>query len=148
MKIRVEEIQNIEEAEIIIKCKNNDDFIASIIAHIELLDQVITIKKDGRMYRVILNDIFYFESVDNKVYAYTKNNVYEIDSKLYLLEDNLKKTVFLRVNKNTILNTAKIKSFTSTIHGKMIAKLSSNDEIIISRMYVQSLKMFLGGNQL
>jgi DNA-binding LytR/AlgR family response regulator len=94
-----------------------------------------------------LNDIFYFESIENKTFAYSVNEVYEISEKLYMLETQLEKTPFIRISKSIILNSKKIKSFKNTINGRMEATLKNNEKVKISRMYVTNLKEKLGGTK-
>lgn len=148
MKIVVEEIQNISETEIIIKCKHDDDSVRKIVSHLELLDDKIIAKKDDRSYSISPSDIYYFESVDQKVFLCTTKDVFETSFKLYELEIKFQNTLFLRVNKTTILNTAKIQFFTSSINGRMKATLKNKEEIMISRTYVSALKLVLGGRSL
>jgi DNA-binding LytR/AlgR family response regulator len=145
MKIRVEENKNIEETEVIIKCKNNDDEVKEIYKAIKYFDKKIVGKIDGRMFSLTPNKILYFESVDNKVFACTNEQTYDVNLKLYQLEEQLNDSPFLRINKNTIVNTNKIKSFKSTINGRMEALLISNERLKISRMYVPELKKMIGG---
>jgi DNA-binding LytR/AlgR family response regulator len=100
---------------------------------------------DQRKYQIPLNQIFYFDTADEKTFAYTKDKVYDINYRLYQLEDMFDESPFLRVNKNTILNIKKVKSFKSTINGRMEAKLINEERIKISRRYVPNLKKRLGG---
>ena len=41
---------------------------------------------DKQSYILNPMDIYYIETIDNKVFAYTKNKVYELSYKLYVLE--------------------------------------------------------------
>lgn len=147
MKIRVLEDSKIEEVEVLIKCKTKNEQIDEITQTLTYLNKVITGKIDGRLYTLTPNKIYYFDSIDNKVFAYTKKDVFEINLKLYQLEDILIDTPFIRINKNTILNIKKIKSFSSSINGRMEAMLINAEKVIISRKYVPVLKHKLGGNQ-
>ncbi len=145
MKIAIEEIRNIEETEIIVKCKEVDEEVKRLIAQIQLMDTKIIAKKEDRSFALIPSEIYYFESIDNKVFACMLKEVFEVQNKLYELEEILKNSTFLRVNKNTILNASKIHHFKSTMNGRMEATLKNKEVIIISRTYVSGLKMILGG---
>lgn len=147
MKIRVVETPEMEEVEVIIKCKEKNEQTNDIERTLTYLNKVITGKMDGRSFTLTPNKIYYFDSVDNKVFAYTKTDLFEINLKLYQLEDILSDTPFIRINKNTILNTRKIKSFSSSINGRMEATLLNSEIVIISRKYVPVLKQKLGGNK-
>lgn len=89
-------------------------------------------------------DIFYFESVDNRVFAYTGTGVYEIHKKLYEVEAEYANTDFLRISKSAIVNIAKIEYIRPIFNGRFEAKLKNEEKIIISRQYVMDLKKKLG----
>jgi DNA-binding LytR/AlgR family response regulator len=147
MKIRVLETPEIEEIEVLIKCKTKNEQTQEIERTLTYLNKVITGKIDGRLFTLTPNKIYYFDSIDNKVFAYTKADVYEVSLKLYQLEDILSDTPFIRINKNTVLNTRKIKSFSASLNGRMEATLFNQEIVIISRKYVPILKRKLGGKE-
>ncbi|XMB72442.1 LytTR family DNA-binding domain-containing protein [Mycoplasmatota bacterium WC30] len=145
MKISVVESKEIEETEVIIKCKSKDNDILEIEKSLTYLNRIVTGKIAGRNYTLTPNQIYYFDSIDNKVFAYTKDQVYDINLKLYQLEDIFHNTPFIRINKSTVLNTRKIQSFSSSINGRMEAVLKNKERVIISRKYVPILRNMLGG---
>lgn len=145
MKVMIEEIRSIDETEVYIKCKSRDELVERIVAQIKLLDIKIIGKINDRIYRVAPYEIYYFESVDNKVFAYSENIVLETNYKLYELENLLPDASFMRVNKNTILNISKIQSFGASINGRMNARLKNHEEVVVSRTYMFALKKLLGG---
>ena len=89
MKITVEEIANLSETEIIVKCRRRTDSINTVVDTLRLFDRVITGKKDGDTYMVRPHEIYYFDSVNDKVFCYTEKEVYETGYKLYVLESAL-----------------------------------------------------------
>lgn len=145
MKIVVEEIVNINETEIIVKCKKRNDNVNSIVDTLRLFDRVITAKKGLETHMIRPHQIYYFDSVDDKVFCYTEREVYETIYKLYEIENALSRSTFLRVNKSVVVNVGKIESFKSSSNGRMVATLLNNEKIEISRNYVQALKVLLGG---
>ncbi|NCA66494.1 MAG: LytTR family transcriptional regulator [Clostridia bacterium] len=147
MKITVEEIANITETEVIVKCKERCDNVNSIIATLRLFDNNITVKADGKGFLISAPDIFYFENVEDKVFCYTEKEVYETSYRLYELENIFGNSTFLRINKTIILNANKIKSFKAALNGRMEAKLFNGEMVEISRNYVPALKLMLGGNR-
>jgi len=146
MKIRVNESPEFTEIEVVVNCETKNEHVSDIIQSLTYLNKVITGKVDGRSYTLTPNKIYYFESVDNKTYAYTKDQVYDVNLKLYEIEDILSNTPLIRINKNTILNVKKIKTFISSINGKMEAILINQEHVVISRKYVPVIKQLLGGN--
>ena len=92
-------------------------------------------------------DLFYAESVDDRVFLYTTSDSYEIRMKLYELEDLLKNRSFLRISKSMLVNLMKISSVRPALNGRFSAILKNGEEIIISRKYVPALKQVLKGGE-
>ena len=90
------------------------------------------------------SNVYYFEGVDNKVFLYCKQNVYETKLKLYEIEEEYKNTDFFRASKSVILNVAKIKSISPAYSGRFEAQLFNGEVVVISRQYVPELKKKLG----
>jgi DNA-binding LytR/AlgR family response regulator len=145
MKISVEERPDIEETEVIIRCPEQNEQVNELLRSISFFNKLVKAKKEGRNYTLKPSQIYYFDAVDNKVFAYTRDDVYEVDLKLYQLEEIFEETPLIRINKHAILNIRKIKSFSSAINGRMEATLINGERMIISRTYVPMLKQRLGG---
>ena len=101
--------------------------------------------QDGNQYEIPVTDICYVEAVDNRVFLYTGQQVYETRQKLYELEEVLREKYFLRISKSMLLNLMKIKAIKPALNGRFMAILQSGEEIIISRKYVPALKEMLKG---
>ena len=65
MKVKVEENPQLTEIEVLIKCPIRNDEVEKIIESISINSYTIIGKKDNDNYMLSLNDIFYFEAVDN-----------------------------------------------------------------------------------
>ncbi len=144
MKITILDKAPEEEDEIIIKCQSLDDDIRLLIERIKNHRQKITFQKDSKIVFAELTDILYFESVDDKVFAYTSDAVLETKLKLYQLEEDFLPQNFLRVNKAVIMNLDKVESLSPAFGGRFEAVLKNGYKVIISRNYVSSLKKKLG----
>lgn len=146
MKITILEKQPHEEDEIIIKCNNIDQNLINYLNNLKSSNTKMSFFRENKINLIEQKDIFYFESVDDIVFAYTKNEVFETKSKLYLLEEQLPQNIFFRANKAVILNIDKIKSLSPAFSGRFEATLENDFRIIISRNYVPKLKELLGIN--
>ena len=97
MKVSI--LEQHDALEVIIKCRRADDTVRSLKAHIESLNSGrLTAKHDDRTLLVSPCDVLYFESVDNRIFLYTEENVLETDSRLYELEERLADRDFLRIS--------------------------------------------------
>ena len=144
MKITILDKLPDEEDEIIIKCENLDEDISFLIERIKNRRQKISFQKDSKIVFTEMSDILYFESVDDKVFAYTLDDVVETKLKLYQLEEVFLPQEFLRVNKAVIMNLNKVESLSPAFGGRFEAVLKNGYKVIISRNYVPALKKKLG----
>lgn len=143
-KVSINQINRTEEEEIVIKCHEINDEVLSVMEKLKNSDSVLLGTKDNAVFRINIKDVFYIESVDNKVFICTQKNVYESKLKLYQIEDALDGTKFLRCSKSMIVNLGKIRSVTPSISGRLEAGMQNGETIIISRQYVSALKKKLG----
>lgn len=146
MKLYIKEGLPIQEPEIHIKCKKIDDRLQVVIDHLQLSTQTVTVKKDSAIRKLALEDIYYFESVDDKVFACCEVDVYETSYKLYEIEEQVSEFSFARISKSVIVNINMIQSIKPQLNGRFEAMLSNNERQIVSRHYVSGLRdKFIGG---
>lgn len=144
MKIIIEECKPGEEEQIIIRCNQMDENLLKIISELKKGQKKLTGMKDGIITMIEPSNVYYFEGVDNKVFLYCKQNVYETKLKLYEIEEEYKNTNFFRASKSVILNITKIKSISPAYSGRFEALLFNGEKVVISRQYVPELKKKLG----
>ncbi len=143
MKITIETPKPGEEDEVIIRCAEVDDKLMRLIYALRE-DERLTGYLEDKIVKLSLKDIYYFEAVDNKIFAYVSEETYEIHRKLYELEQDFEHTDFLRISKSAIVNTSKIAYVKPIFNGRFEAKLKNGEKIIISRQYVAELKKKIG----
>ena len=132
------------EDEIIIRCRELDEELMNLIYAIGQGRRRITGYSGKEMVQLVPADIYYFESVDNKVFAYCEKDVYEVKEKLYELESIYKNTDFQRISKSVIANISFIEAVLPMLGARLEAKLKNGERVIISRQYVPELKKKLG----
>ena len=143
MELKLKRIP-LEEPEVLeIRCHKVTDDVQEIISFVKSRQGRLSVQKDGQSIEIPVIDIFYAESVDNRVFIYTSKESYEIRLKLYELEEMLKTKSFLRVQKSMLINLMKIKSIKPALSGRYTALLKNGEEIVISRKYVADLKTAL-----
>lgn len=146
MKITIETPSPGEEDEIIIRVSQLTEDILDTVKKLknnDAKDSVAVVNGDA-ILMLQTKDIFYFDAVDNRVFAYTKDKSYEIKKKLYEIEEDYTFSSFIRVSKNTIINIRKIERLSPEFNGRFVAKLINNEDVLISRGYVPALKKKLG----
>lgn len=144
MKITILSPEPGQEDEIIIRCAQIDNRVLSLIQNLKGEKSKLTAYADDGITILDTKDVYYFEAVDNRVFAYCEKQVYEIRKKLYELENELTGTDFLRISKSAIVDLSKVIHLSAAFNGRLEAKLKNGEKIIISRQYVPILKKKLG----
>ncbi len=144
IKITIVEPEPDEEDEIIVKCRFLDNDLTLLLNQLKNGSSKMNFIRDNKIVLIDKKDILYFESVDDKVFAYTLDEVYETKLKLYELEQILPAKNFFRANKAVIVNLNKIESLFPAFSGRFEAVLKNGYKVIISRNYVPYLKDRLG----
>lgn len=145
MKIRIRRVNAPCETEISIICSDSpDEETRSLIRRLRLWEKEVIGYKDGEAHKLSLQDIFYIECVDEKIFFYLEQRVYETQQKLYEWEEQLEDTSFVRVSKSTILNTEKLRSVRPLLGGKMEATMVNGEKLIISRHYLPGFRRKFG----
>lgn len=140
MKITFENPDLNEEDEIIVRCRNLDDEFVKLISQFREKQNKIIGYQDKKITQLLPREIFYFESVENKVFAYCEKDIFEVRLKLYEIEY----ADFLRISKSTVLNLSSVHSIKPLFNGRFEANLKNGENVIISRQYVPELKKALG----
>lgn len=144
MKIIIQDCPEDAEDEIVIRCKHVDEELLTMIYALKAGRDKMTVSKDGKIFQIAPAEIYYFESVDNRVFAYTQKEVYDVKGRLYDLEERFRHTDFFRASKSTIINLSKVKNFSPGFNGRFEACLDNGEKLIVSRQYAAGLKEKLG----
>ena len=146
IKIKIEVDEKILEDEVIIRCNQlNDDInkIQNVVNEIISKNKTIVFYKDNIEYYISLNEVLFFETEENNVFAHTLESVYQVKYKLYELEKLLPEN-FMRVSKSSILNIDYIYSITRNITASSIVEFQNTyKKVYVSRNYYKPLKFKL-----
>ena len=140
MKLTINQNGSQGESEIIINCPYVDKTLKKIINYITQFTFTLEGELDSKVYQLPIDSIYYMESVDGKTYLYDKANSYFCRQTLQTLEDELSATPFVRVSKTCLLNTTYLRCVEAYPNHRLKAELSNNEQIIISRNYIDSLR--------
>lgn len=144
MKITIQDLPDGEEEEIIIRCRGMDEQMMKLIYVLKAGRDKLTVSKEDKLFQILPSSVYYFEAVDNRVFAYLERDVYETKYKLYELEKRLSGTDFFRASKSTIINLSRVESMSPAFNGRFEAYMKNGERLIISRQYVPALKERLG----
>lgn len=148
MRTELLRVKEKKDEKVTIECVAVTSEVREILLYVQSKGHEITGMLDGTYTQLKLSDIFYFEALDEHVFAYTSDKVYEIKNRLYEVEERYQEIYFLRISKSIVVNLRKIQTITPALNARYVAHLKNEEQLIISRQYVKQLKeVLLGGKK-
>lgn len=144
LKIDIRKIESGED-EIIVRYKEETEKIKAILGVLRSDGEKLFGKKDSEIVSVIPGDILYIESVDDKVFAYTADDVIRLDGSLAGIMQRLGDDRFFRCSKSMIINIDKVDSLRSLSSNRIDATMEGGEHILISRTYASEFRRILKG---
>lgn len=144
MRYQINKI-NCQEAELILNYKELDPEVEAAIAFMEKSQKRLIGKKEGQVIVFSPEEVLYFEKVDDKTFAYTDNNVIQVDMSLYSIEVMLDDDRYFRCSKSMIVNVSKVSKLKSLPSNRIDVTLTNGEHIIISRTYASNFRKLLKG---
>lgn len=138
--INIDESEDYEKIEIIIKCPKIDDRVLHLVEQLKQNEISLTGRRNDRTYSLVAKDLYYIESVDNKLFLYNHKEIFESDLKLYEFEQLVDGTDFIRISKNLIVNTTFVESVRALFNGRFEAILTNNEKVIVNEHMSKHLK--------
>ena len=141
MKLRIELTDGSTEDEVVIRCGRVDDNVQKLQEFIlSLSAPKMTFYKDSQEYYLPLEEILFFETDGEQVFAHTRGDAFKVKHRLYELEEMLPRP-FSRAAKGTIVNTKKIYAIDRNLTSSSKVSFSgTHKNIYVSRHYYKSLK--------
>jgi len=143
MKTRIQKVLRKEDEEVIIQCVEISPVIREIYSYALAKGQEITGSLDGTLCRIRLDTICYFEAVDEKLFACTKDHIYDIKMRLYEVENAYKYCHFIRCSKSVVLNLMQLEGISPTLNGRFYAHMKNQEKVVISRQYVKEIRQVM-----
>lgn len=143
MKIRIELVNDLDEDEVLIRCAHVDDTIQKIHQYIleqSSLSPKIIFYKENQEFYFPLENVLFFVTEGEHIYAHTHSDAYLIKYRLYELEKVLPRN-FVRAAKSTIINIMQVYSITRNLTASSLVQFSdSHKQVYVSRYYYQELR--------
>lgn len=144
MNLTIEQIPAETPEEVRIRCHDPEEPWVGQMQNLAAGQVTVTGLSDGKLCRLKLGDIYYFEVVDGSSFFYCRKEVFACKQKLYEFEALCGGTLLFRCSKSMILNAEKIDYVLPSLSGRFEAVLDNGEKVIISRQYVGTLKRLLG----
>lgn len=148
MRVSIKKILNKEKEQVVIECVEITQEVKDIFSYVQNKGVELSGMVEGKYRKKIrLEDIFYFEALDEKVFAYTKSEVYEIRMRLYEVEKEFESQHFIRCSKSVVLNLMLLDSISPALNGRFFAHMKNGEKLIISRQYAPRMKQVVMGGK-
>ena len=105
MKVTVEQIAPERAEEVLLRCHDPKEPWVEEIQSIAAGQITVNGMADGKLCRLKLGDIYYFEVVDGSAFFYCQKEVFSSKQKLYEFEALCVGTMLFRCSKSMILNS-------------------------------------------
>ena len=145
MDIRIINIGADKQEYIEIGCHKTDEHINEIVSFLKSRQCAVEGTKDDRQYQLPVVDVFYIESVDDRIFAYTKTEVIKLDGTLAGIIEDIKDERFFRCSKSMIINIDKVERLKSLSSNRIDATMEGGEHILISRTYASEFRRILKG---
>lgn len=90
-----------------------------------------------------VEEIYYFDTVDRKTFAYTRGKIYQVSLTISALEEKLSGYGFVRINKANLVNIYQIKKIKPESNMRISAILRNEEKLQINRSYKRSFEEYL-----
>ena len=139
MRIITRKVEN-QPLTIIVEYPELDCATLKILGRIEHLDTSFVGRSEEQSARISVSEIYYFETVDRKVFLYTRDEIYRFDGSMAQIEEVLEHTELVRVSRTCIMNTEHLKEIRQIKNSHLEAILDNEEKIIVSRKYLPDIK--------
>ncbi len=148
MRVTIKKIAEKEKEQVVIECVEMTQEISEIKAYAESKGTILSGTIDGqRMKQFALKEVFYFEAIDEKVFAYTADTVYELKLRLYEVEQAYERYHFVRCSKSVVFNLMLLDGISPALNGRFFAHMRNGEKLMISRQYASRIKQIVMGGK-
>ncbi|MGL4655249.1 MAG: LytTR family DNA-binding domain-containing protein [Sarcina sp.] len=141
MKITIE-IDEALEDDIVIRCSKVTEEINRLLKALNEENKILV--RDSKEEKLIsITSIYRVDTVDDKVFVYTANEVFETSYRVYELDKILPNDRFIRINKSGIINVLKIDKLKTDLNRRIRVTLLNGDKEVVNRTYVTDFKNLL-----
>ena len=144
MKIKYDIQEKYQEIEIHL-C--NHERSAELLELRGVLESVLGIKikvHKNQEYRTLTPaEIVRIFSQNKRVYVRTKDECYEVNDRIYTLEEQLQDRGFVRISNSELVNIRQIEKLDMSYAGTIRMYLKNGDETYVSRRYMKKIKEVL-----
>ena len=139
--------ESFKNIEVLLNAPSMNDEIKKLEHNLQLIInksiQEILGLQGNNLFIINVKDIIMFYSEEKNNFCKTQTGTFKIREKLYLLEDLLPKSRFIRISNSIIININYVKCFNTDIIGKIIVNFKDGSKATVSRRRTSNIMKFL-----
>ncbi len=125
---------------VIVEYPEYDQSVERLVKKIKTLDICFTGKADGKTVSIDINDIYYIENVDRKIFLYSRKDIYRYDGTMANIESSIGDTDIVRISRSCFMNVSHLKEIMQIKNSHLEAVLDNDEKLIVSRKYLKDIK--------
>ncbi|HHT05825.1 MAG TPA: LytTR family transcriptional regulator [Hydrogenispora sp.] len=139
MRIIARKVDN-QPLTVIVEYPVLDEKARKVLQWVHQLDIQFVGKIDDKLLKIGLDEIYYFETVERKVFIYTKEEVFQLQGSITDVERMMMDSDLVRVSRTCIINTDHLQEIRQLKNSRLEATMDNNEKIIVSRKYLREIK--------
>lgn len=139
MRIIARKVDN-QPLTVIVEYPVLDEKARKVLQWVHQLDIQFVGKIDDKLLKIGLDEIYYFETVERKVFIYTKEEVFQLQGSITDVERMMMDSDLVRVSRTCIINTDHLPEIRQLKNSRLEATMDNNEKIIVSRKYLREIK--------
>ena len=146
MKIEIKKISEGEDS-VLIRCRELTPVLSKVIGILRNEENKLWGRVGEDTVCIGFEEILYLESVDDRVFAYTRDQVLRIEGSLNSFMMETEDESFFRCSKSMVINVNRVVSLKSLSSNRIDATMEGGEHIIISRRYASEFRRLLKGER-
>lgn len=134
----------IPECHVEIHCSQVNREVEGILQALVLTETTVAGQAGTETRFIPVSQVLYFESVDDKTYLYTHDEVLSCDLRLYQITEKLDDVGFVRISKSVVANLHHMYAIRRERNRTLTAEMSNGERVQVSRTYLQEIQRKLG----
>lgn len=144
MNIELKISPNEKDISVLITAPSNDERVEKIMRKLTNNEQKqVTGIQNGAIYIVDLEEIISFYTNDKKVFFKTNKGEFEINRRMYEIEEFVINDSFIRISNGVMVNVKHVECFDTAQIGNIIVKLDDKSFEYVSKRRIPSIMKFL-----
>ena len=130
----------IPECHVEIHCSQVNREVEGILQALVLTETTVAGQTGEKTKFIPVSQVLYFESVDDRTYLYTHDEVLSCDLRLYQITEKLDEVGFVRISKSVVANLHHMYAIRREKNRTLTAEISNVEKLQVSRTYLQEIQ--------